>query len=201
MIRAALEQSSKNHLELSKDNVYVAAVERATALLTDRFIAGSKLLVFGNRGSSADAQHICGELIGRFAQERRALPAIALSANQAVLTAWSNDYSFDTVFSRQVEALGSPGDIAWGISTSGNSANVVEALRVARERGLTSFGLTGKGGGRMAHLCDVLMAASLTEAPRIQEVHLVTYHAICAVVERNLVSFWTTSIPKPEVHK
>jgi D-sedoheptulose 7-phosphate isomerase len=116
-------------------------------------------------------------------RERQALPAIALSTNQAVLTAWANDYSFDAVFSRQIEAIGRPGDIAWGISTSGNSPNVVEALKVAREHELLTLGLTGKSGGRMAQFCDVLMAVPLTETPRIQEVHLVTYHAICAIVE------------------
>jgi D-sedoheptulose 7-phosphate isomerase len=128
-------------------------------------------LVFGNGGSSADAQHICGELVGRFMCERRALPAIALSANQAVITAWSNDCSFETVFSRQIEALGRPGDVAWGISTSGNSPNVIEALRVARQSGLSTIGLTGQSGGRMAQWCDVLMAVPLTETPRVQEVH------------------------------
>jgi len=187
MIASIFEETARN-LEAIVKNSYLADVRRAADLLSSCFHAGGKLLVFGNGGSSADAQHICGELVGRFMCERRALPAIALSANQAVLTAWSNDYSFETVFSRQIEALGRPGDVAWGISTSGNSPNVVEALKVARQRRLSTMGLTGQGGGRMAQWCDVLMAVPLTETPRIQEVHLVTYHAICATVEKGLLA-------------
>lgn len=193
---ASLFQATARSLELIAGDSYIADVHRAVELLSSCFRAGGKLLIFGNGGSSADAQHICGELMGRFMYEREALPAIALSANQAVLTAWSNDYSFETVFSRQIEALGCPGDIAWGISTSGNSANVVEALKIARQRGLATIGLTGKGGGRMAALCDVLMAAPLVETPRIQEVHLITYHAICAALEQLLFfSPWAESSP------
>jgi D-sedoheptulose 7-phosphate isomerase len=193
---ASLFQATARNLDLIAGDSYIADVHRASKLLSACFSAGGKLLVFGNGGSSADAQHICGELVGRFMHERKALPAIALPANQAILTAWSNDYSFDTVFSRQVEGLGRPGDVAWGISTSGNSSNVVEALKVARERGLSNIGLTGEGGGRMAQWCDVLMAVPLTETPRIQEIHLVTYHAICAAVERRLVSSWMESTPE-----
>jgi D-sedoheptulose 7-phosphate isomerase len=182
-------------LKIISQSPYVTEICRATELLASCFSTGGKLLVFGNGGSSADAQHICGELVGRFQCERKALPAIALSANQAILTAWSNDYSFDTVFSRQIEALGRAGDVAWGISTSGNSRNVIEALKVSRELGLRTIGLTGKGGGRTAPWCDVLISVPLTETARIQEVHVVTYHAICAGIERRLVSAWTESIP------
>lgn len=185
---ASLFHATSRNLELIAGDPYIADVHRAIELLSSCFRVGGKLLVFGNGGSSADAQHICAELVGRFMSERKALPAIALSANQAILTAWSNDYSFETVFSRQIEALGRAGDVAWGISTSGNSPNVVDALKMARERGLSSIGLTGKGGGRMAQWCDVLMAVPLTETPRIQEVHLVTYHAICEAVENHLLS-------------
>jgi D-sedoheptulose 7-phosphate isomerase len=172
---------------------YVTDICRAIELLWSCFSSGGKLLVFGNGGSSADAQHICGELVGKFECERKGLPALALSANQAVLTAWSNDHSFDTVFSRQIEALGRAGDVAWGISTSGKSRNVIEALKVSREVGLSTIGLTGNGSEHMAPWCDVLMAVPLSETPRIQEVHLVTYHAICAGIEHRLVSSWTES--------
>lgn len=193
---AIVFQTTTRNLEIiGKDSSYIAEVGRAAEFLSSCFRTAGKLLVFGNGGSSADAQHICGELIGRFQRERQALPAIALSANQAVLTAWSNDYSFETVFSRQIEALGCPGDVAWGISTSGNSPNVVEALKVARQRGLSTIGLTGQGGGRMAQWCDVLMDVPLSETPRIQEVHLITYHAICAAVESNVVTSWMESTP------
>jgi D-sedoheptulose 7-phosphate isomerase len=165
---------------------YGLEVERATRLLVTAFQEGRKLLVFGNGGSSADAQHVCGEMVGRFRKLRRALPAIALTANQAVLTAWANDYSYDQVFSRQIEAHGNPGDVAWGISTSGNSANVVAGLQTARARGLHTIALTGQGGGKLADLADVLLAVPLVETPRIQEIHLITYHSICAAVERIL---------------
>src|SRR5688500_6004579 len=133
-------------------STYPGNIGNAVDLILEAFGSGRKLLVFGNGGSSADAQHFTAEFVGRFAAERRALPAIALTTNQAILTAWSNDYSFDDVFARQVEALGRPGDVAVGISTSGNSANVLNALQRARGLGLKTMGLTGGSGeiGRAA---------------------------------------------------
>jgi D-sedoheptulose 7-phosphate isomerase len=169
------------------ESEYPQFVARAADLVHDAFASGRKLLVFGNGGSSADAQHFTAEFVGRFVAERQALPAIALTTNQAVLTAWSNDYSFDDVFARQIDALGAPGDVAFGISTSGTSANVVNALKRARERGLRTIGLTGSGGGTMAAHCDLLLAVPVTSTARIQEVHLVTYHAICGAVEARLL--------------
>ena len=145
---------------------------------------GKELADYG--GSSADAQHLTAELVGRFAFDRKPLPAIALTTNQAILTAWSNDQSFTDVFARQIDALGAPGDVAWGISTSGTSANVVNGLRRARERGLRTIGMTGESGGDLAKLCDVLLAVPLDTTARIQEIHLVTYHSICAALERRL---------------
>jgi D-sedoheptulose 7-phosphate isomerase len=168
------------------DSGYIDSIARAVALLESAFASGGKLLVFGNGGSSADAQHLVAELVGRFAKTRRALPAIALTTNQALLTAWSNDRSFDEVFARQIEALGAAGDVAWAISTSGNSPNVVQALQRARQMGLRTIGLTGAGGGAIAGLCDVLLAVPLTTTARVQEVHLVTYHAICGALEDGL---------------
>jgi D-sedoheptulose 7-phosphate isomerase len=169
------------------DSPYIVAIERAVEVIHDAFASGHKLLVFGNGGSSADAQHLTAEFVGHFAVERRPLPAIALTTNQAILTAWSNDYSFDDVFARQVEALGMPGDVAFGITTSGASANVLHALRRARERGLRTIGLTGNDGGAMSELCDVLLAAPVASTARVQEVHLVTYHTICGAVEARMV--------------
>jgi D-sedoheptulose 7-phosphate isomerase len=166
---------------------YVDDIARAVDLLHQTFASGGKLLLFGNGGSSADAQHFAAELVGRFAAERRALPAIALTTNQAVLTAWSNDRSFEEVFARQIDALGETGDVAFGISTSGTSPNILAAFRRARDRGLRTIGLTGEGGRAVAGLCDVLLAVPLTDTARIQEVHLVTYHAICAAIEQRLV--------------
>lgn len=167
-------------------SAYADEIERAVDLIDTAFTAGRKLLVFGNGGSSADAQHLTAELVCRFEAKRRPFPAIALTTNQAILTAWSNDYSFDDVFARQVEALGSPGDVAFGISTSGTSANVINALRCARTRGLRTIGMTGAGGGLVGDLCDVLLAVPIETTARVQEVHLVTYHAICSALEGRL---------------
>ena len=165
-----------------------AQIEQTVALVDAAFVAGGKLLVFGNGGSSADAQHLVAELVGRFAVARGPLPAIALTTNQALLTAWSNDDSFDDVFSRQVAALGAAGDVAMGISTSGTSRNVVNGLAAARARGLKTVGLTGSSGGALADHCDIVLCVPVAETARVQEVHLVTYHAICAALERCLLA-------------
>ena len=141
------------------------------------------VLVCGNGGSSSDAMHIAGELVGRFLVERPAYNVIALSANTSVLTAWSNDYDYETVFSRQVEAHGQAGGVVWGISTSGNSANVVRALVSGKNMGMKTVGLTGEGGGRMGEACEILLDVPSRQTPRIQEMHLVLYHFICEQVE------------------
>jgi len=180
-------------LRVVSESAYCEAVEQALDLLENAFREGRTLLTFGNGGSSADAQHLCAELVGRFLLDRRPLPAVALTTNQALLTAWSNDFRFDDVFARQIEGLGRAGDVAWGISTSGNSPNVVNGLRRARELQLRTVGLTGSEGGRMAEYCDVLMAVPLRETPRIQEVHLVTFHTICGALEQRL--FGQTAAP------
>jgi D-sedoheptulose 7-phosphate isomerase len=173
-------------LRTISEGSYSVQVEQALDILETAFRAGGTLLVFGNGGSAADAEHLCAELVGRFSADRRPLPAIALTTNQAFLTAWSNDRHFDDVFARQIEGLGRPGDVAWGISTSGNSPNVVNGLRRARELGLRTLGLAGAARGRMTEHCDVLMAVPLDLTPRVQEVHLVTYHTICGELERRL---------------
>jgi D-sedoheptulose 7-phosphate isomerase len=144
------------------------------------------VLVCGNGGSAADAQHITAELVGRFLKERRALPVICLADNAPVLTAWANDHAYDEVFARQVEAYGRPGSALIGISTSGNSANVVAALAAARVRGVTTIALTGAGGGRMAALADHLMAVPSERTPLIQQVHICLYHYLCERVEAAL---------------
>ncbi len=182
----AFRDVAANMSAVAGDAAYLGAIQQAVAVLERAFADGGKLLVFGNGGSSADAQHLVAELVGRYARLRRPLPAIALTTNQALLTAWSNDESFDEVFARQIEALGVGGDVAWGISTSGASANVVRGLARARQLGLKTIGLTGAGGGAVAASCDVLMAVPLTVTARVQEVHLVTYHAICDAIEARL---------------
>ena len=185
---ADLFHSAARNMAAVAESAYPQSISRAVDLLYEAFTSGRKLLVFGNGGSSADAQHFSAEFVRRFNADRRALPAVALTTNQALLTAWSNDHSFDDVFARQIEALGSAGDVAFGISTSGMSANVVNALMRARDLGLRTVGLTGTGGGKMAPLCDVLLSVPLTATARIQEVHLVTCHAICAAVEARFLT-------------
>jgi D-sedoheptulose 7-phosphate isomerase len=160
-----------------------SAMQKAVLATAAALRADKPLLVCGNGGSAADAEHIVGEMVGRFLKERRALRAICLSSSSAVLTAWSNDYSFETVFSRQVEAYGEQGGVLLGLSTSGNSKNVVLALEAARAKGMVTIGLTGQGGGKMAPFCDHLFAVPSASTPAIQQVHLCLYHHFCAAVE------------------
>jgi len=147
------------------------SITRTTDLLVSALKARKPVLVFGNGGSASDAQHIAGELVGRFFKERRAFNVIALSSNTSVLTAWANDYA---------------GGIAWGISTSGNSKNVLRALETARTMNMHTLGLAGEGGGKMAPLCDVLLDVPSRITPRVQELHVILYHYICEQVETAL---------------
>ncbi len=166
----------------------LAEIAAATRLVVSALRSGGKLLLFGNGGSAADAQHIAGEFIGRFLTDRRALPALALTVNTSVLTAVANDRSYDAVFARQVEALGRPEDVAIGISTSGTSANVIAGLRAAHGQGLATVGLTGRGGGEMAGLVDACVRVPADETPRIQEGHLVVAHIVCEIAEREIAA-------------
>jgi D-sedoheptulose 7-phosphate isomerase len=148
--------------------------------------AGGKLLLFGNGGSAADAQHIAAELVIRYAVNRRALAAISLTTDSSALTACGNDFGFEAIFERQIEALGRPNDVAVGISTSGNSANVLRALRQARAMGLATIGLTGAGGGQMTALCDAAVVVPSSVTARIQEMHISIGHMLCKALEQRL---------------
>lgn len=159
---------------------------RVASMLTDAFRGGNKLLVMGNGGSAADAQHLAGEIVGRFRLERPGLPAIALSTDTSILTAVGNDYGFDEVFRRQVEAHARPGDVVIGISTSGSSANVLSALRLARERGCRTVGLLGKDGGTIRELVEIDLTVPGYDTPRIQEGHITIIHILCELVEQAL---------------
>ena len=161
-------------------------LDTAIAAVAKALAENRALLVCGNGGSASDAQHITGELVGRFLKERRGLKAICLSSNAAVLTAWANDYSYDTVFSRQVEAYGEPGGVLLGLSTSGNSRNVVAAFEQARAIGMTTIALTGEGGGKLAGLSDILLDVPSRSTPLIQQAHLCLYHHLCERVEAQL---------------
>lgn len=180
-ISRQLQETGKLHLELPK--AQVDKVAAAAKLLIAALQQGKKILWFGNGGSATQSQHMAGEFVGRFGRERRSLPSISLTENMASVTAIGNDYSYEEIFSRQVEGLGQPGDVAVGLSTSGNSKNVIQGLRKAKEVGLPTIGLTGEGGGRMASLCDVCIAVPSSVTARVQEVHLTIGHILCGLAE------------------
>jgi D-sedoheptulose 7-phosphate isomerase len=166
---------------------HAGEVLRAGLMIADSFRAGGKLLLFGNGGSAADAQHIAGEFVNRFSvEDRRALPAIALSTDGGVLTCIANDTGFEKVFARQVEAFGARGDVCLAISTSGNSPNVLAAIEEARARGIKVIGLLGRDGGACAPLCDLALVVQSDDTQRIQETHNLIGHIICELVERAL---------------
>ena len=181
IIKAKIEENIETNEDLHKTQA--ENIEKAVKSIVSSFRNGGKVLVFGNGGSAADSQHIAAELVGRFKKERKALPAIALTTNTSILTAIGNDYGYDVTFSRQVEALGREGDVAIGISTSGNSRNVVAALKKAKSIGLKTIGLTGAAGGEMKGICDILIAPPSKNTPRVQESHILIAHIICELVE------------------
>ncbi|MDP7982407.1 MAG: D-sedoheptulose 7-phosphate isomerase [Conexivisphaerales archaeon] len=185
-IAAALRESASVKEEMAGDQELLAAVARAAGMIVGALRSGGKLVIFGNGGSAADAQHIACELVGRYMMERRALPAIALTTNTSCLTAIGNDYSFDEVFARQVRALVRAGDVAMGISTSGRSRNVILGMRAARELGAGTVGLTGADGGELCSVSDVCVRVPSRLTPRIQEAHIAIGHIISEIVEVEL---------------
>ena len=160
-----------------------AEILEAAQTIADSFSRGGKLLIFGNGGSAADSQHLAAEFVNRFIIERPPLPAQALSTDTSILTSVSNDYGFHEIFIKQIKALGRPGDVAWGLTTSGNSPNVVGALNLAKQLGLATIAMTGEGGGEARGAADVLIEAPGVETPRIQEVHITIGHIICQMVD------------------
>ena len=179
-VRESLRVKSE-FFRVNKETIAQTAETIAHGLRT-----GHKVLFFGNGGSAADAQHLAAELVGRFGPDRLALPAISLATDTSVLTAVANDYGYEKVFARQIEALGQSGDTAVAISTSGNSPNVIAAIDVARSKGLFTIGLTGETGGKMKDRVEVLFRVPSRETPRIQETHLLLGHILCELVDRAL---------------
>ena len=165
------------------DSEFMQQVTDMGHLLIDRYEAGNKLLIAGNGGSAADAQHIAAEFVSRFNFDRPGLPALALTTDTSILTAVGNDYGYDQLFRRQIEANGVAGDVFLGISTSGNSPNILQALEGARLKGITTIGLTGQQGGSMRELCDHCLCVPSGDTPRIQEAHILIGHTICGMVE------------------
>lgn len=160
------------------------AIAEAATLCIECLNNGGKLLIFGNGGSAADAQHIAAELVGRYKTERKGLPAIALTTDTSALTSIGNDYGYDQVFQRQVEALANPGDIVIGISTGGSSGNVLNALKLANDLGATTIGFSGRDGGEMNNICAVNLVAPANDTPRIQEMHILIGHTLCHLIEQ-----------------
>jgi D-sedoheptulose 7-phosphate isomerase len=185
ILRKNIESSIEAHQHLLE--ACLPAMTLAANALIAAYRGGRKAIFFGNGGSAADAQHLAAEFVGRYLRERPALPALALHCDTSALTAIANDYGYDQVFSRQIQALAVPGDVAVGISTSGNSKNVVEGLTTARKMGAYTVGLTGARGGHMREIVDVLIAAPSNETPRIQECHILVGHALCDAVEQAIV--------------
>jgi len=182
-IRARIEEAARVQRALLGQSGTLQAIAR---LWTEALRSGAKVIFFGNGGSAADAQHLECELAGRFYLDRRPVAALALTVNTSSLTAIGNDYGFEEIFARQLEGAARPGDVAVGLSTSGNSANVLRALERARSLGLATVGFTGRSGGRMAPLCDLWLAVDSADTPRIQEGHILAGHLVCEMVERTL---------------
>ncbi len=182
IVAAIIDESVSLHLRArAMDPVPILEAAR---VIREAFAAGGKLLIFGNGGSAADAQHLATELVGRFLRERPAMPAMALSTDSSVLTSVANDYGYERVFARQIEGLGRPGDVAFAISTSGRSPNVLRGVEAAAARGLTTVALTGGDGGPVAAAAAIRIVVPGSLAPRVQEVHRTLIHVICELVER-----------------
>jgi D-sedoheptulose 7-phosphate isomerase len=182
-IKEHISSSIATKKALLDDLEVLSAIEQASQLVIDTYKAGNKTLLAGNGGSAADAQHIAGEFVSRFYFDRPGLSSIALTTDSSVMTAISNDYGYEKIFSRQIQAMGNEGDVFIGLSTSGNSANVIDALMRCKEKGIKTIGLTGITGGNMADLCDICIRVPSPDTPRIQESHILIGHILCYLVE------------------
>lgn len=185
-ITSRLEEHARVQQEIVRTKI--GEIDTAVNLIITALRGGGKVIIFGNGGSAADAQHIAAELVGRFKLERQALPAICLNTNTSILTALGNDYGYDSVFRRQIEALANEKDIVIGISTSGNSPNVNEAIKTAKKLGAKTIGLTGGSGGQLAKLADTALVVPSDNTPRVQEFHITIGHIICELVEKALAA-------------
>ena len=185
-VREQLLATVRNLETMAADSALIDLVATVAGKCSEALRRGNKVLFAGNGGSAADAQHLAGELVSRFAYDRPGLASFALTTDTSVLTAIGNDYGYEHLFSRQVQAVGVAGDVFVGISTSGRSPNILAALRVAREKGLVTVGLTGRLGGQMPELCDHLLRVPSDSTPRIQEGHIAMGHAICQIIESTM---------------
>jgi len=168
-----------------RDNNMIKKIDLTSQIIISTYKSNKKVILFRNGGSAADAQHIAAELVNRLYFNRKSLPAEALTVNTSVLTAIGNDYSFDRIFSKQIEGIGKKGDIAIGISTSGNSKNVVEAINIAKEKKLFTIGFTGRSGGKIKEIANICLQVPSDDTPRIQEIHILLGHIICEIIEKD----------------
>jgi D-sedoheptulose 7-phosphate isomerase len=187
-MQSIIQSEFSEHLKTAQATLeYIAApLEIAANVCIDGIDNGGKILIFGNGGSAADAQHIAAELVGRYKLERKGLPAIALTTDTSVLTAIGNDYGYGRIFDRQIEALANAGDVVIGISTGGTSANVISALELANDLGCKTIGLSGRGGGDMNKICNINLVVPSEDTARIQEMHILIGHTICHLIETNI---------------
>lgn len=185
-MQSTIMNDLSEHLYVTKKTIESigASIEIAAKICIECLKNGNKILIFGNGGSAADAQHIAAEIVGRYKIERKGLPAIALTTDGSILTSISNDYEYSYIFERQVEALGNKGDVLIGISTGGTSTNVINALKISKELGCRSIGFSGKGGGEFNNLCDVNLEVLAKDTARIQEVHILFGHVICHLIDQ-----------------
>jgi D-sedoheptulose 7-phosphate isomerase len=184
IIEESIKESMRTKESLLKGQV--ESIEKAARIIIKSLRLGGKVLIFGNGGSASDSQHMAAELVGRFKKERRALAAIALTVNTSILTALGNDYGYDAIFSRQVSALGKKGDVAIGLSTSGNSMNVLNAVKEAKSLDMGTIGLSGCNGGKLGKACDVSIVVNSDDTPRVQESHITIIHILCDLIETEL---------------
>ncbi|MCX6202990.1 MAG: D-sedoheptulose 7-phosphate isomerase [Bacteroidetes bacterium] len=185
-INSIINASIQVKQQIIEDGVLAAAIEKSVAVITNAFNNGNSVYFAGNGGSAADAQHLAAEFSGRFYKDRKALPSEALHCNTSYLTAVANDYSYDVIYSRLLEGLAKPGDVLVGISTSGNSGNIVKAFEKCKELKVITIGFTGLAGGKMKDLSDYLINVPSSDTPRIQESHILVGHIICELVEKNI---------------
>jgi D-sedoheptulose 7-phosphate isomerase len=185
-IEAIIKASVAVKEAILQNSTLLQTIEQATAAIVNAFQQGHRVYFCGNGGSAADAQHLAAEFSGRFYTDRKALPAEALHCNTSYLTAVANDYSYDVIYARLIDGLGQPGDVLIGLSTSGNSANILKAFEVAKEKQMITIGFTGAGGGKMKELSDLLINIPSADTPRIQESHIMAGHIICQLVEEKI---------------
>ncbi|MDR2410504.1 MAG: D-sedoheptulose 7-phosphate isomerase [Bacteroidales bacterium] len=186
IIKKQIEESYLVKTKLANDTSILRNIEDASLVIIEAYKSGNKTMLAGNGGSAADAQHIAGEFVSRFYFDRPGIPSIALTTDTSILTAIGNDYGYSKLFERQIQALGNKGDVFIGISTSGNSENIINALMTCKEKGITTIGFTGEHICKMDDLCDICIKAPSCETPRIQETHILIGHIICCIVEENL---------------